>query len=380
MTTELQQTKGTFKLIGKVTNIDRENNYVEKIAERGKRKGDPQRQLRFGVRTSTTNEIQVGMFSYEPEEVFLWNSTKRKDNPSYKGERVEYSKWSKNRKNYEQSGTVPLQTKIGIEYATDEKGKLKVQTQNLPTYDAMEYIHEHLYNGDSIVVEGDISYNTYENKQGQMVTSTNYNVTSLFKLKKEVDFESEDFEETSLFVQEMVFVDAENFKKESKAEITGRIIAYNKQYVDADFTINYEHDDEANTFKKMAEAYAKAVKFGSLIKVHGNIVNRAVTNMVEADDGDKNDILAMLSGEKNRMEAVTTYQRFMEIRGTDDLEAGVYDEDDFTSENDKLVEEVTEDEDDALGDLRGNGKSKVSDDPFGADSDDFEIDDDSLPF
>ena len=34
MTTELQQTKGTFKLIGKVTNIDRENNYVEKIAER----------------------------------------------------------------------------------------------------------------------------------------------------------------------------------------------------------------------------------------------------------------------------------------------------------------------------------------------------------
>ena len=168
--------------------------------------------------------------------------------------------------------------------------------------------------------------------------------------------------------------------KESKAEITGRIIAYNKQYVDADFTINYEHDDEANTFKKMAEAYVKAVKFGSLIKVHGNIVNRAVTSMVEADDGDKNDILAMLSGEKNRMETVTTYQRFMEIRGTDDLEAGVYDEDDFTSENDKLVEEVTEDEDDALGDLRGNGKSKVSDDPFGADSDDFDISNDDLPF
>ena len=63
MTTELQQTKGTFKLIGKVTNIDRENNYVEKIAEKGNRKGDPQRQLRFGVITSPTNEIQVGMFS-----------------------------------------------------------------------------------------------------------------------------------------------------------------------------------------------------------------------------------------------------------------------------------------------------------------------------
>lgn len=376
--TELQQTKGTFKLIGKVSNIDRENNYVEKISDKGARKGDPQRQLRFNVMTSPTNSVQVGMFSYEPEEVFLWNSKTKKENPAYKGERVEYSKWSKNRLNYEKSGSVPLQTKTGIEYAPDEKGKLKAQIQNLPTYDAMEYIKEHLYNGDSVVIEGDISYNTYENKQSNIVTSTNYNVTSLFKLQKDVDFEKEDFEETSLFVQEMVFVGAENYKKESKAEITGRIIAYNKQYVDAEFVINYANDDEAGTFKKMAEAYAKAVKFGSVIRIHGNIVNRAVTSMEAIEDGDKNDVLALLSGEKNRMEAVTSYQRFMELRGTDAVEAGIYKEDDFTVKNEKLVAEKDEEEDDDLGALRGSKKSN-SDNPF-EDADDFEIDDDSLPF
>ena len=375
--TELQQTKGTFKLIGKVSNIDRENNYVEKISDKGNRKGDPQRQLRFNVMTSKTNSVQVGMFSYEPEEVFVWNSKTKKENPSYKGERIEYSKWAKNRLNYEKNGTVPLQTKIGIEYEADEKGKLKVQTQHLPTYDAMEYIKEHLYNGDSVVVEGDISYNTYENKQGNIVTSTNYNVTSLFKLQKEVDFEKEDFEETSLFVQEMVFVGAENYKKESKAEITGRIISYNKQYVDSEFVINYENDDEASTFKKMAEAYVKSVKFGSVICIHGNIVNRAVTSMEAIDDGGKNDVLALLSGEKNRMEAVTTYQRFMELRGTDAIEASIYTEDDFTVKNEKLVEEK-DDEDDDLGALRGTKKSN-SDNPF-ADSDSIDIDDSDLPF
>ena len=181
------------------------------------------------------------MFSYEPEEVFLWNSTKRKDNPSYKGERVEYSKWSKNRKNYEQSGTVPLQTKIGIEYATDEKGKLKVQTQNLPTYDAMEYIHEHLYNGDSIVVEGDISYNTYENKQGQMVTSTNYNVTSLFKLKKEVDFENEDFEELKKKAAKKLKESKD--KKDDKIQSTALAIQKKTKQLERDF-YNYLTDSE----------------------------------------------------------------------------------------------------------------------------------------
>src|SRR5690606_13787669 len=82
----LQQTKGTFKLIGLATRLDKDGAYKEDSMTHGAYEGKEYRSLRFGVKTSDTNEIFVSMFDFEPEKVFLWNSDKKKKDPNYKGD------------------------------------------------------------------------------------------------------------------------------------------------------------------------------------------------------------------------------------------------------------------------------------------------------
>ena len=74
----LNQTKGTFRLIGKITGTERDNFYTSRIIERGKMKGKEMRSLRFGVKTSNQQTVYVQMTGYEPETVYLWNA-KEKD-------------------------------------------------------------------------------------------------------------------------------------------------------------------------------------------------------------------------------------------------------------------------------------------------------------
>ena len=74
----LAQTKGTFDLVGRVVNIDRENAYQEKTMDKGKNKGKSYRTLRFGIKTSESNIIQVSMFSFLPDDVYLWDSVNKK--------------------------------------------------------------------------------------------------------------------------------------------------------------------------------------------------------------------------------------------------------------------------------------------------------------
>lgn len=375
---ELEQTRGNFKLIGKVVNIDRENAYAEKMQGQGKNKGKQYRQLRFGIQTAPDNIVQIGMFSYEPSDVYIWETEAKK------GAKMPYAKWKANRKVLEKQKKIPLQTAIGIE--RDEKGK--TNTQHLPSWDAIEYIHDSLFNGDSVVVEGQVSYSSYTNGNGDEVTGTNYNLERLFTLKEPVDFSSDKFEETSVFTQEFIYEGAEVDKKTKVATVFGKTIGYAPEgqvpkMVDVSFEISFEDDDENKTMEKMAKTYVKKVPYGSYLKVHGNVLNKAISELVEDDDND-DDVLAMLGGEKNRMQATITYKRAMEIRGTDAIEQSKYTEEDLAQTNDLIVEEKEEDD---LGDLTGKKKSKTKiesivdedeDDDWGGEG--LDIDDSDLPF
>ena len=374
----LEQTKGTFKLIGKVVNIDRENAMTERTMDKGKNKGREYRNLRFGIQTAPDNMVQIGMFSFEPIEVYVWETENRK------GGKMPYDKWKKNRKVLEKQKKIPLETAVGLE--RDEEGKTK--TQHLPSWDAIAYIHDNLFNGDSVLVEGDISYNTYTNKAGQEVTSTNYNLKRLFALKQPVDFQDKDFEETSVFTQEFVFEGVELDEKEKKAVVFGKSIGYAREdqippMTDVSFEILFDEErDEDGLMEKMAKTYAKKVPYGSLVTVHGNILNKAISQVVESDEDVDDDVMAMLGGERNRMETTITYKRAMEIRGTDSLEREKYTEEDL-SQDDSLID--NDDSDDDLGDLVGakKSKSKIEENDFLDDDDNFDfddMDDSDLPF
>lgn len=383
---ELKQTKSSFKLIGKVSRIDKDNAYREDESTKGKNEGKTYRSLRFGVKTSDTNENFVQIFAFEPEEVFLWNSDKAKEakdkNQKYKGERIPFDEWIDREDELREEGFAVLQSRIGLNYGED--GKIK--SKGLPSFVASKEIYDSLNNGDSVVVEGNISYSTYTNQQDKVVLQKNLNIEKVFRLK-DVDFEDEKFEEVSYFEQEMVFVDAMEDKKEGKVFVTGRMIDYGKNFIDSNFVINYLNKDGEvdEDMKKLGTAFLKKIKFGDLLKVHGNVVNRVIVGEVEDDEEDeKDDYASMLGGKKKPQHAQKfasrTYVSEMEIEGVEDWQKKVYSESDFVK--DDLLDGEGE-KDELRNELGGKSKKKDKNNPFADDVDDDVFSDelgDDLPF
>lgn len=369
--TVLEQTKNGFKLIGKVTRIDKDGAFREEETKKGKREGDTYRALRFGVKTSETNEITVEMFDYEPERVFLWNSELKKADKNYKGTWVEFTDWDENQDKYRDEGYAVLQTRVGLTHNAEGK----IDSKGLPSFVASQEIYNNLDNGDSVVVEGEIRYSQYENQQGKTVDKKTYSIKKIFKLK-DVDFQDEKFEEVTYFEQEIVFVDAVAEKENNKVFVTGRTIDYGKNFIDTEFVIDYS-DGNGGTDKdmvKLATAFLKKTKFGDVLKVFGDALNRVVVEEVEDEDGDDEDLLAQLGGRGKPKHAQTytnkTYVSEMQIFGVEAWDKAVYVEEDF--DKDELIE------DDSIGSEFG-GKSKNNGvNPFESDSE--EISEDDLPF
>src|SRR5690606_23387784 len=145
--------------------------------------------------------------------------------------------------------------------------------------------------------------------------------------------------------------------------------------------INYA-DEEGNVDKsmeKLAKAFATKMKFGDLLNVFGNVVNRVIVEEAEEEEeDDDDDLLASLGGRSKPKHAQKfasrTYINEMQIEGVDAWDKAVYTEDDF--EVDSLLDE----KEDLTNELGGKKKSdKKADNPFDLD-DDEDISDEDLPF
>ena len=310
------------------------------------------------------------MFSYKPEKVFLWNSTKKKENNSYKGEWVEYDEWLENREEYREEGSAVLQSQVGIEY--DEDGKLIRKGQ--PKYLSILDIYNSINNGDFVEVEGDISYSTYE-KDGREVLRQNLNLEKL-SLKKQ----TEESEEISYFEQEMVFLGASANKKEGKVYVSGRHISYDKKWNDIQLVVDYNGEDGENDpdMVKLSSAFLKKIKFGDVINVFGDIWNKAiVVDDADTDNSEEDDLLASLGGRSKPRHAeksqIKGYVSEMRINGVDAWSKKVYKLNDL--QDDSLVDKGEEKENDVHNELGGKKKSN---NPFA--DDDIDFSDEELPF
>lgn len=378
----LKQTKNGFKLVGRVTRIDKDGAWKEEVMTKGKMEGELYRALKFGVKTSDTNEITVQMFDFEPKEVFLWHGETAKkakeEGKEYKGEKIAYGKWENEQEELREGGYSILQTRIGVEYKKDENGKEKLDSHGLPSFVASEKIYENISNGDYVAIEGTIRYSTYKNQNDKVVEQKTYTITKLHKIK-EVDFDGADFEEVTYFEQEMVFVGADHDKKEGKVYVTGRHINYNKTFHDTQMVINYKNADGTRDedMVTLAEAFSKTVKFGDLLKVYGDTLNRVIVSEVEEEEKDKKDPLALFGGKSKPKHAQSytsrTYVTEMSIHGVEKWEKSYYNEEDFVVDN--LIEEK-EKKNPFADELGGKAKKK---NPFEVDEDE-DLQDEELPF
>lgn len=371
--TNRKQTKNNFKFIGKATRLDKDNVFKEQTMDKGKNEGKQYRSLRFGVKTSDTNEMTVQMFDFEPEEVFLWNSKKKEKDDKYKGEKIPYETWYEQQEELREEGFAVLQTRVGLTY--DDKNKLL--SKGLPSYVASERIYNALSNGESVVVEGEIRYSTYKRDDDTEVEQKTFTIKKIHRVK-DLDFSAEDFEEITYFEQEMVFIDADIDKDEKKVYVTGRMIDYALNWHDSQFIIDFSDGNGGNDkdMVKLANNFVKMIKFGDLIKVYGDALNRVVVEEIDnEDDDDEDDKLALLGGKKKPKHAekyvARNYISEMQIHGVEEWTEGVYTEDDFIK--DELLEEDSN--------PFGGKKPKKGDNPFDtSDDDNVEISDDDLPF
>lgn len=394
MTNELKQSKNAFKVVGKVSRIDREGAFRQATTESGKMKDKDYRALRFGVKTSETNEITVEMFDYQPEEIFMWNSELKKQDSNYKGTRVPFEEWEERQDELREEGYAVLQTRVGL--TTGEDGK--IVSQGLPSFVASKLIAEGLHNGDSVVVEGEIRYSKYTDRNDKLQERKTYTIKKVFKIK-DIDFEDAKFEEITYFEQQFVFVDAEHVKKENKVFVTGRHINYNKTFQDVQFVVDYNaKDDKGNVLKdeegnvqvdegmeKLAKAFATKFKFGDVLDVFGDVLNRVIieenTEEVSDEDAEMEKLLKSFGGRKKPTHAQTfvskTYVSEMQIFGIDDFQKKVYKEEDFVV--DDLMDKDEEKSSKMKEEFGGKSKKK---NPFADESEDdtIDIDEDDLPF
>jgi hypothetical protein len=340
---KLQQTKGQFKLVGQVVGLTRENAYREGIIENGQNEGKQYRSIRFGVKTSPTNQINVELFGMERDFIYPYNTKEKKSI------QIPFN---------ERDNLPPSYHIIGVNCSLkkDEKGKLV--RESLVEYDAVKYIYDHLNDGDSVYISGELQFGTYENQKGETVNQTRYVIKTINLQNQPVNFEDEQFAEVASFEQEIVVTDTTLDKETKKVFVNAYVIGYGDKFEPAQFVV------DGNTLPKLATNVAKKFKFGDFVKVAGKCLN--CVELVETNDQLEDE----WGGEKPKgfNSAIKNYTTELRITyvDPDTYEPKKYKESDFVKDEPA----VTFEEDDDLDKLFGNTEKNPFDDSS----------DDSLPF
>ncbi len=310
---DLSETKGSFKLVGLAVGLQNENAFREGYVENGANRGRPYRSLKFGVRTSPINLVNVELYGVERETVYPYSSKKK--------EATEIP--------WEQRFNPPAGYKvIGVDMNLDGKRTMLVE------YDAIEYIYNNLADGDSVFAGGAIQWQEFLNREGEEIVASKFVIKNIYKTKQPVNFEAEKFVPTNDFEQTIVVTDT--IKDENKLLVNAYVIGYNT-YCATQFVI------DGGKQKGLAKTFSK-LKFGDEVKVFGKIVNEVEVIKEEIeDDDDWGETPESYRGK------ITNVNREMLITKADpdSLEKKKYKEDDFWDKNEDVENEVDDENDDA---------------------------------
>lgn len=341
--TVLEQTKGKFKLEGKIKGISNENALNEGFTSSDK----PYKSLSFFIETSPINKVKVEMFAMEWEEVTAY-SQKAKES-----KKIKWDKRHDNHGDYKVMG-------INMFLEPSGKGDGKHKRSVLVEWDAIDYILKNLKEGDSVRVNGEPSYQNYENQEGQKKESVRFTIRSISKTP-DIDFEAEGFKEVAIFEQEIVATDTMIDDESKKLFISAHTITYKgKETPTATFVV------DGNKLPKLANNMAKRLQFGDFIKVFGLIVNSSIREEAEPDEetvsddddwGGDNEIQSNFN-----QEYITTYINELQVTSVDSslYEPKKYKDEDFFSKGQDAFDGNVDEEGDDFGE-----EDEIDDLPFG---------------
>lgn len=259
---KLQETKGTFKVVGKV--IIPPEAYREGVSASGR----SWRSFRFRVETSPSNQVAVEIMGAERDTVVAY-STKYK-----KSMKLDFDKRFSPPSGYHVLGT-------NMSLVADKSGNFPRETKI--EYDAVPHIADNIDTGDCVVVTGNISYDKYESQNGTVNLNKHFNITNIQKLKEEIDFTSESFKEESNFTQSIVVVDTEVDEDAKVAVVSAYTIRYKGDVDEARFVI------EEQQTPKMYKAFPSKMKFGDVVTIYGVIENRTLVQEVVSEEDEEDE-------------------------------------------------------------------------------------------
>ena len=202
----LPQTSGMFNLRGIVTGTLKNNFYSEKTTKNG----NGFRQLSFGVEFDDQQTAYLMLNGMERKSVYYYNA-KEKDTKEIK--------WS-DRNKAPGEGYRMIGVNVGLERSEEDDSNVKY---TLTDYDAAKYASEHLEDGMSVFVKGNLEFDSYTDGKGETKRSRKLVPTQISRCSKDVNFELEDFEALGDFKITIVYQDIEKEKDESGKD-TGRFV------------------------------------------------------------------------------------------------------------------------------------------------------------
>jgi hypothetical protein len=304
----LQETRGTFQLVGVTTGTQRDSFYKEMKTRTEKNMRISNFGVVFNKEDNFDETAYLNLTGIESDVVYF--SKREKDDKGKEKTVTEKVAW-KDRFTFKKEGYRPIGVQVGLQQEVNEKGNKQNIKKTLHQYDACNEISTYMNDNMSVFVRGNISFSTYNDKH-----QTRFEPNQISCLSKDVDFSTEDFEKMAAFTQTLVFMDINPNEDKSKYILTAKIITYNS-VEDAEFTIKDE---------KFAKMIKKNLKPYNSIKVWGYISVDKDIEEVEESDG---------WGEKNVMDRVNSPTvRELVITGADPT---TIDKDTYTEE---LIDEA----------------------------------------
>lgn len=265
----LPQTRGSFQIKGKISGVEKDNFFVEKETK----SGGSFRAVNFGVNYDEYATIFVGINGTTRDKVYF-----SKRNPETKKTETKAVNWNQ-RDNFHEEGWNIIGVNCGIEQKRNEDGSITNIAKSMVEYDAAQYLNAYLTDDMDVFMSGNIEFNSFTNKNGEVSHGVNYRPTRIYACKKPIDFEAEDYEPQHDFKQTIVFREIQQEKDEND-KLTGRFVV-------SAWIVNYASIETANFIiedKGLANLFKKNLKEYTAISVWGRIDCRTVIEEVNNED------------------------------------------------------------------------------------------------
>ena len=352
---DLKQTSSTFQIRGLITGVKGKRFY----ANGNTKNNGAWNALEFGVLIGDKKPVYVKLNGFVRNEVYYYKSGKDGE----KGTTQKVS-WA-NRKQSPGDGF----RLIGVKISTGKNDDGKNINEMFTEWDAVEYLHANLKDGDSVRIIGNVDFDTYTDKDGNVKRKTTLVPTQILYTNEPIDFEAEDFVEEALFDDVLVYTGIDK-ETDEKDKPTGRFIitGYNVKYNDivpVQFILDADHAKLANSIRKKLKPY-------NSIHMYGDINVIVDTTAVEETEDDGWGTVSKM--ENRRLNAPVRREYIISRGDPNTIDTKTYSEKSIANAI-KAIKNAK----DAVKNFTGKENAKVDstdDDDWGAD-DDF---DDSEPW